>query len=329
MKKLVLLACCLYWIAGCSVAENGKIFVKQKASAVAEDGEGDGGVEDPLFWYLRCNTTSWNLDPMSQLVDTDDPTIKTLQFDVIYDWMVTGEIQCSVVRTEAEGAWYPGLTFFTSNPERVVVDGGGTLVDTTPVAKQFIVDLPALGTYEFVLDTTDNTFTIKEVDDGGPTCSDGIQNGDETDVDCGGPDCAGCADGGTCILASDCESNFCEDGVCKAQVNECTEEIAVDLGDTGKFVTVPSNGCVKVTQYPIWWGTDRTMNFMNPGGTPSSDDYPLPFTWENTCGDSTGNEAFEKDWESIFIPNISDECATLINLLGNGSRNVTLTYYGL
>ncbi|MEL6862827.1 MAG: discoidin domain-containing protein, partial [Bacteroidota bacterium] len=27
---------------------------------------------------------------------------------------------------------------------------------------------------------------------GGPTCSDGIQNGNETDVDCGGPDCPAC-----------------------------------------------------------------------------------------------------------------------------------------
>jgi hypothetical protein len=25
-----------------------------------------------------------------------------------------------------------------------------------------------------------------------PTCTDGIQNGGETGVDCGGPDCSGC-----------------------------------------------------------------------------------------------------------------------------------------
>ena len=27
---------------------------------------------------------------------------------------------------------------------------------------------------------------------GGPTCTDGIQNGQETGIDCGGPDCPSC-----------------------------------------------------------------------------------------------------------------------------------------
>ena len=31
-----------------------------------------------------------------------------------------------------------------------------------------------------------------------PTCSDGVQNGNETGVDCGGPDCAPCSTGATC-----------------------------------------------------------------------------------------------------------------------------------
>ena len=33
-----------------------------------------------------------------------------------------------------------------------------------------------------------------------PTCDDGIQNGNETGVDCGGPDCAPCSTGGTDVL---------------------------------------------------------------------------------------------------------------------------------
>ncbi|MGK0315905.1 MAG: hypothetical protein ACI86M_002137 [Saprospiraceae bacterium] len=37
-----------------------------------------------------------------------------------------------------------------------------------------------------------NASCTQACDDGGPTCSDGIQNGNETGVDCGGPDCPAC-----------------------------------------------------------------------------------------------------------------------------------------
>jgi len=42
-----------------------------------------------------------------------------------------------------------------------------------------------------------------------PTCSDGIQNQDETDIDCGGPECGPCADGESCLVNADCISGFC------------------------------------------------------------------------------------------------------------------------
>ncbi|CAK9096204.1 Hypothetical protein SCF082_LOCUS45180, partial [Durusdinium trenchii] len=47
------------------------------------------------------------------------------------------------------------------------------------------------------------------------SCDDGVQNGRETDVDCGGPDCLlRCEDQSQCVSNSDCQSNRCEDGVC-------------------------------------------------------------------------------------------------------------------
>lgn len=48
------------------------------------------------------------------------------------------------------------------------------------------------------------------------TCSDGIQNGSETGVDCGGGNCAPCANGQGCNAASDCASGICSGGVCVA-----------------------------------------------------------------------------------------------------------------
>jgi hypothetical protein len=48
-----------------------------------------------------------------------------------------------------------------------------------------------------------------------PTCSDRRQNGNETDVDCGGS-CSPCADGLLCARAADCRSLVCTAGHCAA-----------------------------------------------------------------------------------------------------------------
>lgn len=50
-----------------------------------------------------------------------------------------------------------------------------------------------------------------------PRCDDGIQNGHETDVDCGGPDCATCENDKMCQVDSDCQSDFCDWGFCTTQ----------------------------------------------------------------------------------------------------------------
>ena len=41
-----------------------------------------------------------------------------------------------------------------------------------------------------------------------PTCDDGQQNQDETDVDCGGATCGPCSDGQACVLDSDCDTEL-------------------------------------------------------------------------------------------------------------------------
>jgi hypothetical protein len=47
-----------------------------------------------------------------------------------------------------------------------------------------------------------------------PTCSDGQENGQETDVDCGGPQCDSqgdrCPDGEKCLTANDCQILICD-----------------------------------------------------------------------------------------------------------------------
>ena len=59
---------------------------------------------------------------------------------------------------------------------------------------------------------------------GSASCADGKKNGDETDVDCGGS-CGGCAENMQCGTNSDCKSDNCADGVCKAKVDLCADGV--------------------------------------------------------------------------------------------------------
>jgi hypothetical protein len=47
-----------------------------------------------------------------------------------------------------------------------------------------------------------------------PTCTDGVKNGSEKGIDCGGPTCPRCSSGQTCSAGSDCTTLFCQSGVC-------------------------------------------------------------------------------------------------------------------
>jgi hypothetical protein len=47
-------------------------------------------------------------------------------------------------------------------------------------------------------------------------CTDGVKNAMETDIDCGGPQCAQCATDLGCAAASDCVSGVCAGGKCVA-----------------------------------------------------------------------------------------------------------------
>ncbi|NRA35054.1 MAG: C-type lectin domain-containing protein [Polyangiaceae bacterium] len=73
----------------------------------------------------------------------------------------------------------------------------------------------------------------------GPICTDNLQNGFETDRDCGGVDCDPCAVGSRCVLATDCANDSCIQGQCQSA--ECVngvlddttnEETDIDCGGT-------------------------------------------------------------------------------------------------
>jgi hypothetical protein len=55
-----------------------------------------------------------------------------------------------------------------------------------------------------------------------PTCTDGVKNGSESDVDCGGT-CPACGTDKSCSLPADCTSGVCTGGKCAAP--SCTDAV--------------------------------------------------------------------------------------------------------
>ncbi|NUO52601.1 MAG: hypothetical protein HOV80_27460 [Polyangiaceae bacterium] len=75
----------------------------------------------------------------------------------------------------------------------------------------------------------------------GSSCTDNLQNGDETDIDCGGS-CAPCNDGSNCDGPTDCVTGFCVEGVCceSACTGVCESCVEAATGD-------PNGVCAPIT----------------------------------------------------------------------------------
>jgi len=73
-----------------------------------------------------------------------------------------------------------------------------------------------------------------------PTCTDGVKNGSETDVDCGGT-CPTCANSLDCLVAEDCASGVCSGGTCQgcSNDNQCSPG---DYCQSGVCTPTKSNG---------------------------------------------------------------------------------------
>jgi len=79
-----------------------------------------------------------------------------------------------------------------------------------------------------------NTTSTASTAGGAPSCLNAVVDGSETDIDCGGPECAPCPVGGRCEEAADCESQACDDQFCRgASCDDGVkngEEMDIDCG---------------------------------------------------------------------------------------------------
>ena len=92
---------------------------------------------------------------------------------------------------------------------------GGSLIGSSTNTSYNVTGLSENTSYSFTVRAKDaagnvsgNSNTANVTTLAAPTCSDGIQNGDETGVDCGGSSCAPCSSGSTVLSASFFESGW-------------------------------------------------------------------------------------------------------------------------
>ena len=87
----------------------------------------------------------------------------------------------------------------------------------------------------------------------GGTCqvaapADGVKNGDETDIDCGGTKAPACVDGKACLVKTDCASGVCTSNVCQVpsptDMVQNGDETGVDCGGSKAPKCPVGSGCL-------------------------------------------------------------------------------------
>jgi hypothetical protein len=107
----------------------------------------------------------------------------------------------------------------------------------------------------------------------GASCTDGIQDGTETDVDCGGGTCPACGPNRKCAVGSDCATLVCSGGLCTPHPTGAG--IAPITGDVfavanGQGATTPTGG-YGITASGV--GSSVTMRITALGATSSQEFY--------------------------------------------------------
>ncbi len=102
-----------------------------------------------------------------------------------------------------------------------------------------------------------------------PTCGDGLRNGAESDVDCGGGTCPDCQAGGGCEVDGDCTTNYCPSGICVAAVCGDGNVAPGEVCDDGDGID--GNGCDNDCRPSCGNGTRNTGEACDDGDYDSGD----------------------------------------------------------
>ena len=107
-------------------------------------------------------------------------------------------------------------------------------------------------------------------------CNNGVKDGAETDIDCGGGTCAACATGKTCAVPADCSTAACGNAVCVPYGVESTVVLSTcsRTPDNSLYPTTYSYGAAAADLIDVWLppggcggGCAINVNVHGGGGT--------------------------------------------------------------
>lgn len=127
-----------------------------------------------------------------------------------------------------------------------------------------------------------------------PTCTDGIKNGTETDVDCGGGSCPACIIGKHCNTPTDCTSDTCDANECACPAGMI--EIAEADTNGGDYCVDPLE--VSKSQYAAFWDANPSLG-AQPAQCAWNQTYTPSIEWPPTLtgtGWSGGDPVRGVDW---------------------------------
>jgi len=129
-----------------------------------------------------------------------------------------------------------------------------------------------------------------------PTCSDGVRNGSETAVDCGGPICVDCLAGQACTTGSDCASGICANSICQPALGSVTATRTVTSDWPGGYcvsLLVRNNSTLPTSNFTVNLSTNQSTLYTS---------------WNGMFSGSSGNLTVKPSfsWNKVIAPGATD-----------------------
>jgi hypothetical protein len=156
------------------------------------------------------------------------------------------------------------------------------------------------------------------------TCDDGIQNGDETDVDCGGDTCDACDPGQMCVDGDDCTSAGCDGNTCNALLSVAAGPACNDSSGGAVALSATAMGGTGGPYTYAWTPDDGSLTTPNQ---PNTDANPTGFQTYTVTVDDGVNTATD----TVVVLNsdpfdLENNCTLYTAAFSPGGATATIAY---
>lgn len=125
-------------------ASSGARPIAEETASVGSEAEPlQSCTNQPSYWYLTCNTTGWQLNDSSRMLQIDQAGVG-ITYNVNQSWMVNDGESCSIVETHTLNNWDACSKSWGVATSPFVVPASQQLATGI---QSFKVKYPELGTY--------------------------------------------------------------------------------------------------------------------------------------------------------------------------------------